>query len=540
MPGTSRRPPSSRVPCRVLTVVLILAILLPSVMAPSVPAQTPAVTPGLAGGYGDVLPAEREPVIAATERDISRYVMDVTVDEVAGTIGGSLAVAFVNRYGEPLDEVVFRLFPNADHYGPGGTTVASVTVDGTPTTPALSVGDTVLSVPLVGPLLPGAAVTVAMTFTTTVPLDSTGSYGILSRSSATGGWALADWYPSLAGYEAAPGPGWRRDAPFDGVDPTFGDVALYDLTLGAAGLDVIGTGSVMPTGIAGTPDGQTRIVAGPVRDLTLALGSDWRLATRTVDGTVVTYATAVNDEVAVDQVLDVVARSLAAYNDRFGAYPYRELDLVDVPLTSGTLGISWSGLIFLDGPSLAAEAGDGQFYDFLLSHEVAHQWWGNLVGGNSNDHTFIAEGLTNYTMTMEVEWSQGRPAAVAMLRTYVAPRYLALLRGTGDAVADTPYPQAPPGFGDIVYGKAALGFLAIRLEIGDDAFFAALRAFAATPSDADAGDGFRFRVAEPSDLLAAFEAASGGSLGALWARWFEQAVTTPDDVERLVTAYEAA
>ena len=319
-----------------------------------------------------------------------------------------------------------------------------------------------------------------------------------------------------------------------------GDVALYDLTLGAAGLDVIGTGSVMPTGIAGTPDGQTRIVAGPVRDLTLALGSDWRLATRTVDGTVVTYATAVNDEVAVDQVLDVVARSLAAYNDRFGAYPYRELDLVDVPLTSGTLGISWSGLIFLDGPSLAAEAGDGQFYDFLLSHEVAHQWWGNLVGGNSNDHTFIAEGLTNYTMTMEVEWSQGRPAAVAMLRTYVAPRYLALLRGTGDAVADTPYPQAPPGFGDIVYGKAALGFLAIRLEIGDDAFFAALRAFAATPSDADAGDGFRFRVAEPSDLLAAFEAASGGSLGALWARWFEQAVTTPDDVERLVTAYEAA
>lgn len=534
-----RRPADPIVPSRLVSLVLILAIVLPGAAALPASAQPPAATPAVGDGYADALPDQHDAVVAATERDISRYTLDVTADDASGTIGGSLSVEFVNRYGEPLTEIVMRLFPNADHYGRGGTTVENVTVDGVSASPLLSVEDTVLSIPLSEPLPPGASATVAMTFRTTVPVDSLGSYGILSRSSATGAWTLADWYPSLAGYEPSPGAGWRRDPPFDGVDPTFGDVALYDLTLRSTGLAVVSTGTVVASGDGPSGETTTRIVAGPVRDLTLALGTGWDLDTRQVGGTTITYATDVNDAAAIDAVLDVVARSLEVYGERFGTYPYHELDLVDVLLTSGTLGISWSGIVFLDGPSLARQADDPQFYDFLLAHEIGHQWWGNLVGGNSNDHTFITEGLTNYTMTMEVEWTQGRAAAVDMLRTYVAPRYLTLLRGAGDSVADVPYPEAPAGFGDIVYGKAALGFLAIRLEIGNDAFFAALRAFAGDPAGPDT-PGFRFQVAEPDDLLAAFEATGGSSVGATWNRWFEQAVTTPDEVEQVIAGYEAA
>lgn len=534
-PHCSLRPTPWR--SRVAISCLILTILLAGSIGRPVSAQTPTAT-SLSVAWADVLPEERPAVAAATERDVSRYTMDVTVDPDAGTIGGSLVVVFVNRYAEPLDDVVFRLFPNADHYGAGGTTVKAVTVDGATATPILSVEDTVLDIPLARSLAPGASVTIDMAFVTTVPVDSGGSYGILSRSSRTGAWALADWYPSLAGYEA--GTGWRRDPPFGNVDPTFGDVALYDLTLRAPDQTVLSSGTVIDTDEGYGGRTVTRIVAGPARDLTLALGSGWRLATRQAGATTITYATDLDDAAAIDAVLEVVARSLVAYGERFGVYPYGDLDLVDVALTSGTLGISWSGLVFLDGPSLAASAGDPQYYDFLLAHEIAHQWWGNLVGGNSNDHTFITEGLTNYTMTMEVEWTRGRAAAVAMLRDDVAARYLTLLRGSSDDVADQPYPEAPPGFGDIIYGKAALGFLAIRLEIGDDAFDAALRSFASDP--APGRSGFRFQVAEPSDLLAAFAAASvePSAVVALWEHWFDQATTTPDEVEQVIASYAAA
>ena len=523
---------------RCVAICLSLLVLLAGFCGRSAAAQT-AATAAVGDGYADVLPDHHDAVVATTERDISRYTLDVTADDATGTIGGSLSIAFLNRYGEPLTEIVLRLFPNADHYVQGGTTVESVTVDGVSASPVLSVADTVLSIPLAEPLDSGASLTLAMTFSTVVPLDSLGSYGILSRSSATGAWTLADWYPSLAGYEPSLGAGWRRDPPFDDVDPTFGDVALYDVTLRSTGLAVVSTGTIVASSDDPAGETVTRILAGPVRDLTLALGSGWQRDSRRVGGTTITYATDVNDAAAIAAVLDVVARSLEVYGERFGTYPYRELDLVDVPLTSGTLGISWSGIVFLDGPALARQAVDPQFYDFLLAHEIGHQWWGNLVGGNSNDHTFITEGLTNYTMTMEVEWTQGRDAAVDMLRTYVAPRYLTLLRGVGDSVADVPYPEAPAGFGDIVYGKAALGFLAIRLEIGDDAFFAALRAFAGDPAGPTV-PGFRFRVAEPDDLLAALEAAGGPAVEATWDRWFEQAVTTPNEVEQLIADYAAA
>ena len=52
----------------------------------------------------------------------------------------------------------------------------------------------------------------------------------------------------------------------------------------------------------------------------------------------------------------------------------------------------------------------------------------------------------------------------------------------------------------LAYGKGALGFLAIRNAIGDDAFIERWRSYA---------DAFRLGIAEPADLLAAFETASG-------------------------------
>jgi aminopeptidase N len=136
-------------------------------------------------------------------------------------------------------------------------------------------------------------------------------------------------------------------------------------------------------------------------------------------------------------------------------------------------------------------------------------------------------------MTMFVEWERGPDAAISMLESNVAARYLTLLRTSADQIADLPWADGGPNFADVVYGKAALGFLAIRLEIGSDAFSAAIRALA-TP-----GDGFAFKIATPQDFLAAFEAASGSELDPLWNSWFLSATATADEVVTLVEQYRA-
>jgi aminopeptidase N len=68
----------------------------------------------------------------------------------------------------------------------------------------------------------------------------------------------------------------------------------------------------------------------------------------------------------------------------------------------------------------------------------------------------------------------------------------------------------PGAYGAIVYAKGALFFAALRDEIGDQAFFNALRNYYAENS---------FRIATNQDLLDAFEQASGRSLDSFYQEW---------------------
>ncbi len=476
-------------------------------------------------GYDAVLPEWRDEVVAATAGRLSRYDLDVRLDMAAGTIGGQERITFVNQTGRSLREVYLRLFPNAGYYGTGGLTVTDLRVDGQPVeAPELSVSETVLRVPLSEMLPTKGTVEIALAFTTTVPVDSTGSYGILNVDSATGTWILSDWYPILAGHE--PDAGWRLDPPTTFGDPTFGDAALYQVALTLpAELQVVTSGS----GVGEVTEGGTvtqRYVAGPARDFALVVDADYAAISREVDGVTVTSYANPGAEAGAASALEIAASALKVYSAQFGAYPFAELDLVDAAL-AGALGVAWTGIVFLDGPSLyggmAAENPDG--FAFVVAHEVGHQWWGVSVGANSNDHTFMVEGLTTYTALVWAEEVRGGETADQLLARGVAGPYRQSLEERGDQVADLPIRDGQENRGPIFYGKAALGFLAIRERIGDAAFFAALDTYARD---------YAYRIAEPVDLLAAFEDASGEDLETLWHFWFEAAETTVEDVDALL------
>jgi aminopeptidase N len=135
--------------------------------------------------------------------------------------------------------------------------------------------------------------------------------------------------------------------------------------------------------------------------------------------------------------------------------------------------------------------------------------------------------LTNATALLAQGAVQGPDAAALSLYGWMVTPYLNLLAGSGDAVADVSIfdqPATAP-LSTVAYGKGGLGFLAIRNQIGNDAFIAALAIYA---------DRFRLGIAEPADLLAAFEAASGQSLQELWSVWFDSATTTAADIEALL------
>ncbi|HET8524520.1 MAG TPA: M1 family metallopeptidase, partial [Thermomicrobiales bacterium] len=471
-----------------------------------------AAPPASSDLYRGILPDQRAAVQAATEGTLSTYTISVDLDPASSSLSGSEDVRFVNQTGQSLTSIPFRLYPNADYYGAGALTVNDARVNGVAVTPALSVAGTVMQVPLPTPLPPRETAVVAMTFTTVVPADSRGSFGIFNNATAYGTWVLADWYPIVAGFE--PGTGWRLDVPVDNVDPTFSDAALYDVTITApSNLVVVTTGSEMSAKRSGDRT-HHHAVSGPAREFGAVVDDNFVPVTGKAGKTTVTSYANPNNVDAARAALSVAIEALEIYSKQFGAYPYQELDVVDVPL-SGALGVSWTGIIFLNGDLIyhaRVDAYDPDRFRYLVVHEIGHQWWGALVGSNSNDHTFLSEGLTNASFVTFIAATDGADAARTAFQSIIADAYLTALAKSGDGVVDVRAGSATggPSSGVLNYGKAAIGFIAIREQIGADAFLAALQNYVRE---------YRFKISTPGDLRGEFEAASGEQLDTLWTFW---------------------
>jgi aminopeptidase N len=407
--------------------------------------------------------------------------------------------------------------------------VADVTVDGAPVIPELALDDTALRVPLPAPVEPGESAEIALTFTSTVPADSTGSYGIFSRDTRNGSWVLADWYPILAMWED--GNGWALPEATAFGDPTYAPSAFYDVRVTVPDdLEVVATG-VLATETEENGAVTRHFVAGPARDFVLVADDDHTPLRQEVDGTLLTLWTPPSlDPAAGKQTLEAAADALRYYNQRFGAYPAREVDLVQVD-PSGALGVAWAGLLFLDGPALLGTYGEHNPDGLatVVAHEVAHLWWGILVGGDSNKHAYIQEGLATVSSLLYLKETLGPEVAGAQLSAWVTGPAFNLL-AAGDAVVDVPVAAGddPAIWSAAAYGKGSLGFLAIREEIGAVAFETALY---------DLATRHAWGEMTPDDLRAAFERASGRDLDALWSHWFDEAAMTQEEIEQIAAAF---
>jgi aminopeptidase N len=237
-----------------------------------------------------------------------------------------------------------------------------------------------------------------------------------------------------------------------------------------------------------------------------------------------------------ETVMQTAADAFPVYEAWLGAYPGKDLEITVGDL-SGASAVSWAGTIWLDLESAVADGKLNEFEQirlrFIVIHEIGHQWIGNVIGANTNDHQFMSEGLVNMLSVAVINEIAGPADAERYLRADVAGPYQALLRDGRDGVADRAITPELNGVlhGMFVYGKAGVGFEAIRQATGDQAFFDGMSAY---------GEAFRFGIAGPDDLRAALETASGQDLEELWSFWFKQERTREADVIAVLDGYAAS
>lgn len=480
--------------------------------------------------YAPILPGQHEEIYAETAGKLSRYRIEASLDpggeDQLATVTGTEDLLFYNETGGTLTQVFFRLYANGPRYGEGAIALRDVEIEGARVTPELLPDDpassrrgeeTIARLPLPAPVPAGGTAEIRMGFTTTVPTRPRESYGIFSRQDDAGTVALAHWYPILAGFDASGEPELRPLSRFG--DPIFSNTALYDVTITApADLVLVTTGSETEEETNGS-NVRSQYLSGPVRDFTIVADDDYASVSQEVDGTTVTSYYNPEHAAGGAAVLRYATQSLAIFNDLFGPYPYAELDLVDVALRNGAAGVEFPQLLYVghdyyDSPSV--EEGSPGFLEYVVAHEVAHQWWYGLVGNDQYVDAFIDEGLTNYVTIVYFERQYGEEEGAYQREINLLEPYRDALATIGDQVIHQPTDDFPSAgaYGVMTYAKAPLGFEALRAEIGDEAFFAALRDYA---------DRMQFDIAAPTDLRAAFERASGEDLTEIWRRWFEAA-----------------
>lgn len=210
------------------------------------------------------------------------------------------------------------------------------------------------------------------------------------------------------------------------------------------------------------------------------------------------------------KLLDETKKYLRFFEQHLGPYPFRaeKLGIVETP----HLGMEHSTIIAYGNKFRFEEDG----FDWLLFHELGHEWWANLVTASDWRDFWIHEGFQSFLDTYYMEKTRGKEAYFRAMknrarntrnRQPVAPREPKFSYQVYMAAPD--YLQSD---GDI-YGKGAVVLHTLRYLIGDEAFFRSLRRMAYPLKEMESyTDGRQTRFVNTDDFLYIAEKESGRDL----------------------------
>lgn len=365
-----------------------------------------------------------------------------------------------------------------------GMQVRSVTVDGAAAEFARDEGELVVNP--AADIADGAAFTTVITYSgRPVPVsDGTDLFEVGWQTDGREAFVVSEPIGAATFYPV-------NDHPTDKATYTFRITAPEDQTVAASGLLVAendtGHGQRSWTYEAGDPMASYLVQ--------IVIGDYELIDAGEVDGVVVRHAFHRRLLDVAPGTTERTAEMLRLLDDVYGPYPFEAYGVVAV---DEDLGFALETQTLTIIGSDVARLGRGA--DSLLVHELAHQWVGNSVSPATWKDIWLNEGFATYAEWLFDERTGGRSAA-------------ATARGLA-GLPDLDLPPGDPGsaelFSTTVYYRGAMTLQALREQIGDEDFFAVLRAWV---------DDHRDDVASTADLIALSERVSGDELDELFQTW---------------------
>jgi aminopeptidase N len=153
---------------------------------------------------------------------------------------------------------------------------------------------------------------------------------------------------------------------------------------------------------------------------------------------------------------------------------------------------------------------DGSKGEDVISHELFHQWFGDLATAESWSNLSLNESFATYGEYLWQEYKHGVDAADA--HSYGSKMgYIMQASQKDPPLIRFEYENREDMFDGISYNKGGQILHMLRKQVGDDAFFASLKLYL---------EKNRFKNAEVHDLRLAFEETTGEDLNWFFNQWY--------------------
>jgi hypothetical protein len=386
-----------------------------------------------------------------------KYVMDVSYDSSKHVITGKMTVDFINNLDVDLTNLYFNVWANANTYlavtkKESNVTVDQLKVNGQPAT--YSLDGTALHIPEVS-IKKKEKGKVEMNFTVTVP-EALDRFGWNKTTTS-----LGNWFPILAVYDTE---GWNADPYFNGGESFYSLSGQYDVTLTTEKEQIIAT-----TGIeVENPKVNGALAihhfkAENVRDFAMEMDPTFKIK-QTKVGNVNVNVYYKDEHTEYVDLMEYGSKSLQLFSEKFGAYPWPELDICAMEGWFG--GMEYPQLVMISIPS----DGKAARIDSTTAHEIGHQWFYGIIGNNEFDEPWLDESFASYAAAL---FDKSLDSSMPVEEARLADAHLT-------HSIDNFYENGTESKGNYYYTIYAYGAQTVddlRKELGDDQFYASMQAY---------------------------------------------------------------
>ncbi|CAH2301804.1 puromycin-sensitive aminopeptidase [Pelobates cultripes] len=243
--------------------------------------------------------------------------------------------------------------------------------------------------------------------------------------------------------------------------------------------------------------------------------------TRSADGILVRVYTPVGKAEQGKFALEVAAKTLPFYKDYFNVpYPLPKIDLITIADFAAGAMENW-GLVTYRETALLIDPKDScsssrQWVALVVGHELAHQWFGNLVTMEWWTHLWLNEGFASWIEYLCVDhcfpeydiWTQ------FVFADYTRAQELDALDNSHPIEVNVGHPsEVDEIFDAISYSKGASVIRMLHDYIGDEDFRKGMNQYLTK---------FQEKNASTEDLWESLEQASGKPIAAVMSTWTKQ------------------